>query len=467
MDSGNKSIILSNSNDARILVNFTDDDLKVYADFIPPIKGGNPLTEEYVNVFLQKMEIKNGILYDNIKDALERCNTVKRLVKDVLIARGELPVDELPAYYELDSGLRAPSRPEVKEGTKTDYRAWSPFIIVRKDQALAFYHPAVAGKTGKTVHGKEVPFRTIQKQTFAGGKNTATGNQYIVSEIDGLFVLFGNVLNVEPVLVIRGAIGYETGNINFPNDVQIRGSVNDGFKLVVGGNLTVKETLDVSDIIVKNNLNVSGGMIGRGLSLAKVSGLIETRFIQNCRIAGKKKITVQNDIINSTIYTMESLEVSDKGIILGSEIFAFNRVRAGRIGKENSAQTKIHIGLDWTINQDIENNENMMRIIEAKLEKVQSYLVLPELNEDKLSKIQEMKDRLDGEYKKCLEKQEDFNQKLIADRDAYLECTGLIAPDTLVEICGIEFIVKRALSAVRLVLDQNTTHIVPLPLVNK
>jgi uncharacterized protein (DUF342 family) len=463
----NKSTILSNSNDARVVVNFTEDDIKVYADFIPASKDGYPITEQYISKLLDKMSIRNGILYDNIKDAMERCNTTKHPIKDVLIAKGNLPIDESPAYYELAPALRAPAKPEFREGAKTDYRAWSPYIVVKKNQTLAVCHNAVVGILGKTVHGQDVPYKTLQRKTVELGKNTKCIETSIIAETAGLFVLSGNVVNIETVLVIRGPVGYETGNINFPSDVEIPGAVNDGFKLVVGGNLTVRETLDATDIIVQGDLKVNGGMIGRGRSLVKVSGTIEARFIQGCRVACKKSISITNDVVNSTLYTMESLYVRDKGIVMGGEIFAFNSVCTGRIGKENGAQTKIHIGNDWTITQDIGNNENTLRMIEAKLEKVVAFLNMPNLTEDKLTKITDMKVRLENEREKCVKKQEDLDKRHIVDSDAFLECSGVIAPGTIVEICGIEFFVSRPLNRTRLILDKETGRVLPLPFSKK
>jgi uncharacterized protein (DUF342 family) len=461
----NKSISLSNSNDARVVVRFSDDDIKVYADFMPSSKDGKPLTEYSVLTVLDKMGVRSGFLNDSIKDAVERCNATHRPLKDILIARGELPVDETPSYYEIDPILLKPPRPEFKEGAQTDYRAWSPFIIVRKNQVLAKRREAIVGMTGRTVHGKEVTYKTIQKQLMQGGKNTQATEENIVSQIDGLFLLQGAVMNVEPKLVLKGPVSYETGNINFPNDVEMPGAVNEGFKITVGNNLIVKDTLDVTDVIVRNDLKVAGGMIGRGRALVKTSGSIEARFIQNCRVACKKEIKVKNDVINSTIYTMDALDISNNGTLLGGEVFAFNLVRAGRIGKEHANPVKIHIGIDWTIAQDIESNENMMRVIDAKLEKVRGYLQTPDLSEGQLTKVEDMRSRLETESAKCIKKQEELNKRFIIGTDAALECIGQIAAGTMIEICKVEYLVSKPISRVRLVLDRQTGRIIPLPLV--
>jgi uncharacterized protein (DUF342 family) len=463
MDS-NKSTSLSNSNDARVMVRFSDDDIKVYADFIPASKDGRLLDESYVTTILYKMSVTGGVLDNNIKDAVERCNTTRKPLKDILIAQGVLPVDETAAYYEIDPILLKPPKPEFKEGAQTDYRAWSPYIIARKNQVLAKYHPPVAGVFGKTVHGKDVTYKTLQKQTVQGGKNTETNEESIVSQIDGLFILQSNVMSVEPALVLKGPVSYETGNINFPGSVEMPGAVNEGFKITVGNDLIVKDTLDVTDVIVRNNLTVRGGMIGRGRALVKVSGGLEARFIQNCRVACKKEITVKNDVINSTIYTMDSLTISNNGTLLGGEVFAFNLVRVGKIGKENATPVKIHVGVDWTITQDIESNENTMRVIDAKLEKVKSYLETPDLSEGQLAKVKEMRIRLETEYAKCAKKQQELDKRFIIGTDPGVECIGIIAPGTVVHICKVEYIVTKPISKVRLTLDKQTGRIIPVPL---
>jgi uncharacterized protein (DUF342 family) len=464
MDTNNKSTSLSNSNDARIMVHLSDDGIKAYADFIPASKDGKILSEEDVFIVLDKMGIQ-GSINDNVKDGVERCNKTRKPLKDIMIAQGELPVDEVAAYYQIDPILLKPPKPKFEEGAQTDYRAWSPYIIVRKNQVLAKHYGPVIGMLGKTVHGKDVVYKTIQKQSVQGGKNTQVTDENIISEIDGLFLLQGNVMNVEPRLILRGPVSYETGNINFPNDVEMPGAVNEGFKITVGNNLTVKDTLDVTEVIVRNDLKVTGGMIGRGRALVNVSGSMEARFIQNCRVACKKEIKVKNDVVNSTIYTMDTLDISNNGMLLGGEVFAFNLVRAGRIGKEHATPVKIHIGVDWTITQDIETNENMIRVIDAKLEKVKSYLQMPDLTGAQIEKVKEMQVRLETELAKCVKKQEELDKKFIIGTEAGLECMGQIAAGTIVEICKVEYIVSKPISKVRLVLDGQTGRIIPLPLV--
>jgi len=455
----NNSLRLSNTNNGHILLNFSDDDMTVYADFVPAVKNGNPLTKESAELVLKKFSVVEGVNMPIILDAIERCNTSRRIIKDVPVARGTRPIDENPSHFEVPESLKNRPAPRVDEKAKADYHSFSPWTIVKAGDVLARMTEPVRGKPGKTVHGKEIPFKTIQSPSVAGGINTETKEKEITALSGGMFIYEKGTVRVETTLVIKGSVAQGTGDINFPGDVRMEGGVNERFKVEVGGNLTVDKTLDVTDLIVKGNVTVSGGMVGRGRSLAKVNGTISARFIQFCRLACKSSITVKNGITNSVVYTMDKIDAGNRGTIMGGELFAFNSIYAGQIGKTNGAQTKLHIGTNWTMQQDIEANENTLRMLNAKLEKVDAYLASGKLEQGKLLKLGEMKSRLESEISKCVEKQEAFNKNFIVNPDASLQCYGAIAKGTIIEICAVEYTVKDTLFRVRLSINKDNNRI--------
>ncbi|MDR2480934.1 MAG: FapA family protein [Spirochaetaceae bacterium] len=460
----NKITLSSTQQDARIVLNFSDDDMEVYADFFPAASKGVPLNIEYAKNLLGRLNITYGIFWDHIEHAIEECNSTGKKQSNVLIARGDIPVDESSAYFSIEENVRKPKIPKFEAEAPTNYRAFSPYIIVQKGQTLATERNAVIGISGRTVHGISVPFKILNNVSVLPGKNTYSDGKKIYADLSGQLLINNNVLDVDPVLNINGVVGYATGNINFPGDAVIQGEVNDGFQLNIGGSLTVRETLDVTDVIVRNDLSVKGGMIGRGRALVKVSGNIQARFVQNCRIACKKTVNVTAEIINSTIYTMESVNVSDKGMIMSGEIYSFHSVTAGKIGKESNYPVKIHLGTDWTLKQEMEQNENIMRIITAKLEKIRSYFSVSSDDNAKASKIEQMRKRLSNEYEKCLAKKDDFEKRYVIDTNAHLDCVQTLAANTIIDICGIEFIAERPLCKSRLLIDKNLGRIVPQPL---
>ncbi|MDR0598890.1 MAG: FapA family protein [Treponema sp.] len=473
------TLLPGNKNDGNVSVFFTDDKLELWADFYPSGSGGTPLTAEAVAAGLAQFRIVYGILGDVIEKSVAACNSRRQVLRDVVIARGDPPVDERLEYYQFNPQLKpqgpAPLDPEGGGyGGRVDYRSFSPFIIVKKGQALAKRKSRRVGRNGRDIYGAEIPFSSIRPDGVSGGANTINENGFIYAGINGQLVVVKGVLNVQDTLVIKGSVDYRTGHIIFPGDVFINGPVSDGFKIYSGGSVTIKQTFDVTDVITKANLTVAGGIIGRGRALVKVGGKLTTKFIENCKAACRKTIQVEGDIVNSSVYTMENVEMGEKGRILGGEIYALKGITAGGIGKRSGKSTRIHCGVDFTAQQEKEKLTYHLRIISAKLGKLRE-LSAAEAAEnpepapespgaERRKKMEEARIRLEEEQKKTGEQITAAMGKINAYEDAAVEVLGEIASGTLIEICQAAFFVTEPLRRVRIHLDRNLGRLVQEPL---
>jgi uncharacterized protein (DUF342 family) len=230
--------------------------------------------------------------------------------------------------------------------------------------------------------------------------------------------------------------------------------------------VTIKQTFDVTDVITKTDLNVAGGIIGRGRALVKVGGVLRTKFIENCRVACRKTLYVDTEIINSSVYTMETVEMSDKGKIMGGEIYAIHGIKTASIGKKSGKATHIHCGVDFTLQQDKEKCNSHLRLVTEKLQKVREFLANNQIeqNPEKQAKLEEVLHRLEEDQKKTGTQIGDLMSRLNADDNATVEVSGEIAPGTLIEICQIALFVAEPLKRVRIKLDRAQGKIVTEPL---
>ncbi|MDR3193510.1 MAG: FapA family protein [Treponema sp.] len=454
-----QTVITGNRNDGNIAVIFSENDMEAYADFIPPVADGAPINQTLIRAILNKLNIVYGIRWENIRNAVNECNQTRKLIKNILIAKGHRPVSEVGEYFEVNPRLG--ERPKPPEDNKRiDYRVYTPFIIVKKNQALARLKPGKEGREGKNIHGVLVPFPVLHPDGVRGGANTRTEGEFIYAEIDGQLVEKSKVLEVTESLTIKGPVGYATGNIIFPGDVFITGPVSDGFKIYSGGSITIKQTFDVTDAIARGDLIVSGGIIGRGMAHLKIGGSIKTKFIENCRAAARKSITVSSEINNSTVYTLESVEMGDRGLILGGEVYAVNKVRTGGVGRKAGKSSKLHLGIDFTAEQEKEKNNNHLKILDAKIRKLREILEAEETDSERRSKLEDMLKQFLEEQKKAADKVTELLERVIANEDASVEVLGEIIPGTLIEICQVALFIAEPLHHVRLRLDKNTGKIV-------
>jgi uncharacterized protein (DUF342 family) len=457
---------VENKNDGKILIRFSLGDIEAWADFVPPQDGGRPLTNDYLLNQLDKFRIVYGINWNILKDTAFLCNLEKRPVKDVLIAAGDPPVNEVAEYFMKNPHLAEAKKPvpDKNRNYQIDYRAQSPFIIVSKDQVLAVKKPPIPGKDGKNVHGEIISFERSYVEGVTGGANTRVTKKYIISEINGQLVENGKVLGVQENLVIKGSVGYATGNIIFPGDILINGAVSDGFKIYSGGSVTIKQTLDVTEMITKGDLNVAGGIVGRGRAFLKVGGFLKTKFIQNCKVACRKTITVDAVIVNSNVFTMENLGMGDKGWILGGEVYAIHGIKAGSIGKDAGRATRIHCGLDFTLQKDKEKCNNTLMALSQKLAKLREIMAIPNPDSEKQAKLEEALLLLEEEQKKTSAQIGDLMERINIDKNAVVEVSGEIAPGTLIEICEIALFVAEPLKHVRIRLNEPGGTIISEPL---
>jgi uncharacterized protein (DUF342 family) len=449
--------------DGKIVIRFSEDDFEARADFIPPLKDGLEITSEYLLGILDRFNIKQGVRWEAVKETARQCNQKKTIIRDVLIAAGIRPVKEVNEYFEINPHLAAQKSPvpDKNRNDQIDYRRHSPFIIVNKDQVLAAKRPRTPGREGKNVHGAPIPFETLAVEGVKPGENTRIDEKYIIAEINGQLVEEKGVLNVRKNLVIQGSVGYATGNIIFPGDVIIEGAVSDGFKIYSGGSVTIQQTFDVTEVISKGDLNVAGGIVGRGRAFLKVGGNIRTKFIQNCKVACRKTITIEAGIVNSHIFVMEKLDLGDRGKILGGEIYAIRGIRAGSIGKEAGKATHIHCGIDFTLQKEREANNKTLRGLSEQLAKLRE---VSNPDPEKQAGLAEALAALEGEQKKASGRNAELMTLINADETALIEVNGTIAPGTLIEICEIALFVAEPLRHVRIRLDPEKGKLLSEPL---
>ncbi|GHV68253.1 hypothetical protein AGMMS49928_07260 [Spirochaetia bacterium] len=457
-----QTIMPNNKNDGSITVNFGEDDLEILADFNPPTGNGREITAEYLKSALFKLNINYGIQWEAMENARLECNAGRKPVKNVAIARGDIPRNEVSEYYELHPQLRKTGALPDKLGN-IDYRSYSPYTIVKKDQVLAQLRKRRPGKSGRDVHGVELPFGYIKPAGLVGGDNTRTENEMIIANIHGQLIEAKGSLFVQDTLVIKGAVGYTTGNIIFPGDVIIEGPVSDGFKIYSGGSVTIKQTFDVTDVITKTDLSVSGGIIGRGRALVKVGGNLRTKFIENCRVACRKAVAVDGSIVNSRIFSMENLDMGDKGMIVGGEVWAIHGIKTGDIGRKGSNSARLHCGIDFAARQEMEKQNNILRIQAAKLAKLREIMESAEYQKagpEKRTKMEELLHRLEEEQAKAAAKVTALMDKINIDNAASVEAAGDIHPGTLIEICGVTLFVTEPLRKVRIKLNETAGKLV-------
>jgi len=453
--------------DGYVEISVSQDEMTATGDFFPPSEGegftgfeeGRPIELEAVELIVRTKGIVTGILWDSISEAIFKCNTERVPVNDVIIARGKQPKNEIPAHLEIEKNLlEDPGKADTKR-LRIDYREISPFVLVEKGDVLARIVPKVPGTLGETVTGKSVPFKTEKIKIVKPGKNVILDKGYARASCNGRFIVTEEGFFVSEVLEIQGDVDYHTGNIDFPGDVIIYGTVKDGFKVKSGGSVYCQRTLDASEVICRGDLIVNHGIIGKKKGVVKVNGKITAKFIENCYVEAGGSITVSTSILNSIVHSLGEIIMGEKGIVVGGKLFAQNGVKAAQIGTRVGPKTEIHCGIDFSIQQKLEWIRDKNIELAVKLQQVDTKIKASATEELKV-KLGTVRDRLmKGIHKLNLASSSLVNY-LDKDEDAKVVVFRSAYPGVYIEICHISYILAREMHACSFKLDKTIGRVV-------
>jgi uncharacterized protein (DUF342 family) len=442
--------------DGYVEMRISKDEMNVFADFYPPIGGGNPISHEYVKSLLRKKNINYGVDWDKIKEMISLCNNKQNQENDVLIAKGESAINEIPPHYVIEESLMQKTQITESNDNQIDFKKQSAFTLVKKGHVLARKIPTIKGQIGFNVFGRAIPYRTKVSPPLRSGKNVHTEDDKFIASCDGRFQYKGTIFWVDEILVVNTDVDYKTGNINFQGDVIIKGMVKDGFKINAGRSVYCQDTLDASEVYCKGNLIVRNGIIGRKKGIVKVSGNIKAKFIENCYVEAKGSIEVRASIVNSLVNTLDKISLGDRGIIIGGQILTQNGLIAKQIGSDSAQKTEIYCGIDFVV-------QNKLKWIKDK-----NYKLLTRFNEiqnriarmrEKDSKLSELRDSIKNAIDKLNEAAKLLIGHLDKNEDAKIIVKGIIYRGTYIEICHVKYIVPQTLPRVMFTLNRRKGRI--------
>lgn len=330
--------------DETYTLNVSKDCMIATARFIPPSEGGRRLT---MDRFLREME-QRKIAYGIKREALkEHFNSDGVFCTDILVARGEKPVQGEDARIEYSFNTDRNMRPAHLEDGRVDYYNLTTINQCHAGDVLARIIPETYGEAGYDVYGSMIKPRDVKKETLKFGKSITLSEDKlsITSDVDGHVVLLDGKVVVSSVYKVKD-VDLSTGNIDYDGSIEIAGSVTANMEVKAGGNVVINGGVESARVIAGGNIIIAKGMNGMGKGYLRAGGNIMVKFLENARVVTGGYLESEA-IMHCVVTAGTDVRVDGRrGIILGGLVQAANSITVKTVGGSMSTATTLEVGVD-------------------------------------------------------------------------------------------------------------------------
>jgi uncharacterized protein (DUF342 family) len=349
-------------------------DDRLSARIFPPEAVPDSITLEALKEYISQKGIVHGLTGD---DGLTNfLASLEPKEEGWLIAEGTLPQSGEDAKISYHFDPEAHKVGTVREGGIIDFKDKGEIQQVKEGDLLAEKVPLVKEVFGKDVFGQMIPVDKAQDVLLLAGENAKVSEDglKITAKTGGRPALAKDSrISVYPELRIEGDVGLETGHIQFSGHINVRGIIQEGFR-VKGGRLTALE-INKAEVDIEGDIDILGGIIG---SKVKTNGSINVRYIEASTIRALGDIRVRDEVLHGDIEINGLLSMSSPaGKIISSTISARKGIEAAIIGSDASRPCTLIIGVDSQAKElserlglEIENRKKEQEACRKEIEKL-------------------------------------------------------------------------------------------------
>lgn len=428
--------------DGRVEITIDEDVMSARALLAPASSGGQPVTRGYIEQLLLREGVTHGIDWQAIDGAVEECASHAPGAErpgEVVVARGTQPVARLRSHFRLHPSLAA-IRELIDEASADPAGALHhsrSLPVVFAGQTVAVLESERPGVGGTNVRGEAVPSEDAPVESLSAGRNTRLQGDRIVAAKSGLLRISKGELVVERDLVLSCDVDNSTGDISFPGNLTLSGSVADGYRIWVGGDLQAKEALDAHEVFCRGGLAAAGGIIGKRRALVRCRGKVRAKFVESCTVESKSSVFVEGFCYNARIMCLDRLVMGQHGKIVGGEVRTAHGVSADEIGNRAEVATRVVVGTDFIIARKLLATRQRIESLQGSIDRVDRRLV-DRPSENLRNRRLRLAEKLDG-YTVVLE---NLVKKLDRNEQATVVARSAVHPGTVIEICRAIYVVE-------------------------
>ena len=330
---------------ARVAVTISKDNMAASVLLRAPQEGEGPIT---VDEILEELD-RAGVVFGIDKSVIQKAVDNGEYNVPTKVATGRKPQKGVPANFVYHFDTSETLRPKEGADGHIDYKDINFIQNTEKGALLVTKVPATTGQPGMSVLGKEIKGPNGRDLQFNHGTNTEVSEDGLKlhATASGAIQFQHGKVSVSDIIVIKGDVDHNVGNIDCRGSVRVTGAVKAGYNLKVDGDLEVNGNVEDCSLDVAGNVYVKGGFFGEGAGVMKAGGDITVKFAEGQKMISGNEITVGGEIINCQVIAKERVIVKGRrGKIIGGDIGAGQEIRASVLGSDAGTATHLTVAYD-------------------------------------------------------------------------------------------------------------------------
>lgn len=451
----------------------SDDMLLAKISLYPGINNDKKVTLQQVILLLtDKHKVSPGYIDETaLQEAIKQLND-GYIVEGVIVCRGTPAVNGKNAVIEYL--FERPSvKPKLLSNGKVDYKEFTKFIFVEKDQLVVKRTPADKGKPGRNITGNVInPVEGEDRQVeVVDGVYANLEKTEFRAKYNGHIILAGNTITVLPLLQVDGDVDMRVGNIRFEGTIHITGNVQSGF-IIEADDIVVDGIVENAELKARNTIVIRRGIKGIiSKGFVKAGGNVSVGYCENAKIATGGELTIEKYCFNSFIEANSVTAVGKDAVISGGELKVFSTLRVSKIGSKSSGKMEVAIGYSPLLQSKAEKVKVEITQLSESIGRISEALAKVNISDEKIQNNPKVKMLIDSAeaFKRRLplleKKYNDLNAKSVCDAPKII-VEDIIYPGVELKILGVSRTIKAEMTKVEFTYNEYGREIVNKPIQN-
>ncbi|RVU37226.1 DUF342 domain-containing protein [Rheinheimera riviphila] len=288
--------------------------------------GGTPVSANDLVKAAQEYGISFGFQKEQIVHLVATASRAEPgMVTTEVIAVGRVMQVGLNGRFEaLVAGMTVRvNKPVMSSNSRTDLRDFGVIPAVQLGQGVVRRLPPTKGVDGINVRSEVTmapPGTHTEWQNGEGVAISPTDPDLLIAAREGMPRIMEAGATVDEVYAVK-TVDLSTGHIQFRGSVIVNGDVTQGMKVIAGGNVFIKGTVEGDLVESGGDISIGGSIIGHQLSVGTAdehySTMVKAKGDIRCTLAQYVKIECEGDF--HAVKQINHCDVAARMVVAGPE----------------------------------------------------------------------------------------------------------------------------------------------------